>query len=254
MAAAPRAIISVLIEHVAIRGERRPLDEAAVERIAESIKEIGLRTPITVRSDEEDDFILVAGRHRLAAMKRLGHERIDAESVEWDETEARLWEIAENLHRSDLTPLQRSEHIDEWRRLIEQKAFTAVNAYPDLSRTSLHNEAGVRKTADALGVSIGAVSNAKKIASITPEAKAEAGDLSRDNLLKVAAVPAEQQVAKVIEIKRASEHPKDSYELSAEWRRSFEKVWNKAPSPADRDWAREWIDRPIMDVRYGAQA
>ena len=41
--------------------------------------------------------------------------------LEGNETDARLWEIAENLHRADLTVRGRVERIAEWVRLTEDK-------------------------------------------------------------------------------------------------------------------------------------
>jgi hypothetical protein len=38
-----------------------------------------------------------------------------------DEDNARLWGITENLHRADLTALERSGHIAEWVRLTKEK-------------------------------------------------------------------------------------------------------------------------------------
>lgn len=35
--------------------------------------------------------------------------------------DARLWEIAENLHRAELTVQERAEHIAEWVRLTGEK-------------------------------------------------------------------------------------------------------------------------------------
>jgi hypothetical protein len=35
------------------------------------------------------------------------------------EIDARLWEIAENLHVAELTELERAEHVTEWIRLAE---------------------------------------------------------------------------------------------------------------------------------------
>ena|SRR6516165_242870 len=83
----------------------RPIDNETVARLAESIRAIGLRTPITVRyfadrsSNDglsEDSYVLVAGAHRLAAVKSLGWEKIDCIEVSDDDIDAERWEIAEN--------------------------------------------------------------------------------------------------------------------------------------------------------------
>ena len=84
---------------------QRPIDNETVARLAESIRAIGLRAPITVRyfadrsSNDglsEDSYVLVAGAHRLAAVKSLGWEKIDCIVVGDDAIDAERWEIAEN--------------------------------------------------------------------------------------------------------------------------------------------------------------
>jgi hypothetical protein len=89
--------------------------------------------------------------------------------------------------RSELTSLQRSEHIEEWRALTKEKV-RRDNAPLGGAQPS---EKGNRKVAKELGISEGSVRAAGKIASITPEAKtaavkAELGD-NQTALLKVAA-------------------------------------------------------------------
>jgi ParB-like chromosome segregation protein Spo0J len=49
--------------------------------------------------------MLVAGRHRLAACIELGVNQVPVVAETGSELEARLWEIAENLHRAELTAL-----------------------------------------------------------------------------------------------------------------------------------------------------
>lgn len=44
-----------------------------------------------------------------------------AEVMDADETQCRLWEIAENLHRAELSALERDEHVAEWIRLTGEK-------------------------------------------------------------------------------------------------------------------------------------
>src|SRR5215204_6169302 len=122
MPSTKRHIVSVRVVDVVAHPGRRAVDREAVEKIAASIREIGLRTPITVRHDpDRTDYFLIAGRYRLEAVRSLGHEHIECELVEWDETQARLWETSENLHRADLTALERDEQIAEWIRLTQER-------------------------------------------------------------------------------------------------------------------------------------
>ena len=82
---------------------------------------IGLQTPITVRMQGKT-VVLVSGLHRLAAAKLLGWDAILCVELSGDKIDARLWEIAENLYRAELTVLQRAEYTDELRTLVIQKA------------------------------------------------------------------------------------------------------------------------------------
>ena len=54
---------------------RATLNPSAVDEIANSILENGLRSPILVRKDGER-FVLVEGLHRLEACKKLGEQTI----------------------------------------------------------------------------------------------------------------------------------------------------------------------------------
>ena len=54
---------------------RRTLRSKTVDEIAESMLDVGQRTPILVRRDAKR-FVLVDGLHRLEACKALGEETI----------------------------------------------------------------------------------------------------------------------------------------------------------------------------------
>jgi sulfiredoxin len=54
---------------------RATLDRKTVDELAESILQVGLRTPILIRRDG-DRFVLVEGLHRLEACKKLGETTI----------------------------------------------------------------------------------------------------------------------------------------------------------------------------------
>lgn len=61
------------------------------------------------------------GAHRLAAAKSLGWSHIDCIEVEDDAITAELWELAENLHRHDLTKERLDEHIRRYAALLESQ-------------------------------------------------------------------------------------------------------------------------------------
>jgi hypothetical protein len=230
------------IDDIIIPEGRREVDPAVVKRLADSIESIGLRHPVTVRKKGEQ-YILVAGRHRIEACKKVGREHVPAIIVSMTNAEARMWEIAENLHRAELTKLERSEQIEEWRVLSADQGGKVFPPQP--------NEHGVKKAADALGIAPAAVRNAEKIAHLTPEAKAAAVTAGIDNnqskLLEVAKQPAGEQVAKVIQL---AQRPLNDLETTEKQVAALMAAWNKAGPEARTEFMGR-IDKPIMDTRFG---
>jgi ParB family chromosome partitioning protein len=101
----------------------RPLNEDRVRMISASMKEIGLRYPITVT----DKGTLVAGNHRLAAAKLLGWEKIKAEIVTEDDLDNRLWALVENLMRHGLTELEEAESLKEYNDILVARGVRNEN-------------------------------------------------------------------------------------------------------------------------------
>lgn len=123
--------ISLRTEMIHVGERHRSLDADACARLAESMKAIGLRQPISVRildlmvidgEEVEGVPVLVAGRHRLEAAKRLGWSHIDCIEVDDDPIASEMWEIAENLHRLDLTKEQRDDHIRRYAELLAKRS------------------------------------------------------------------------------------------------------------------------------------
>lgn len=108
---------SLAIAEIRVDPNRREVDPAKVEDLAESIRMIGLLNPITVTRDKA----LVAGRHRLEAYRYLGRDFIP---VQFNETSdpllVELAEIDENLIRNDLTILQQSEHLTRREEILAE--------------------------------------------------------------------------------------------------------------------------------------
>lgn len=101
---AARSAFSRAIETIQIGTRLRPVNLADVEKLKVSISEHGLKTPISVYGAPDAATVkLSAGGHRLEAMRQLGHTHIDCFHDVGEELDAELWEIDENLARSELT-------------------------------------------------------------------------------------------------------------------------------------------------------
>lgn len=105
--------VALRVDQIEMGYRLRDVDPEKVAAIKASIEEIGLRTPISVvgswkAGDGYYDVKLVAGAHRLEAMKQLGREYIAAIIRNEDDLDAELWEIDENLCRAELTPADRA--------------------------------------------------------------------------------------------------------------------------------------------------
>ncbi|MGY3117925.1 hypothetical protein ACVWXQ_001862 [Bradyrhizobium sp. S3.14.4] len=187
-ASASDRLISLDIQDIQISGERRPLDENTIVSLMRSVERIGLQSPPTVRMIDPDGGggipHLVAGRHRLEAMKRLGHLSIVCLIPDVDDADAELIEIAENLHRAELTILQRDEQIARWIELTTVKEECGVSRQPDAKPEATKGgrpEGGVRAAARELNLSEPDARRAMKVAMLSPEAKDAAIEIGLDD-------------------------------------------------------------------------
>ncbi len=162
-------IISCYTDDIEVGERQRPLSEEGVSRLAVSMKELGLRQPINIRVVDEMEIggeivegvpVLIAGRHRLEAAKRLGWTHIDCCVLDDGNVDAELWEVSENLHRLDLTREQRDQHIRRYAELLTAKRSlppqdaTPMELRKDGRRKGPQHEKGVaRQIAEATGLS-----------------------------------------------------------------------------------------------------
>ncbi len=218
-------IEKIRIRNIAVIAENhRPLCDQSVKLIADSMRVIGLRSPITVHKGW-DGYYLVAGRLRLEAAKSLGWRFIECDVIEAAEAERRLWNRAENAHRAELTALQRAEHTAEWDQLARLRRKAAQAAQPGGRQPS---DRGISKGARDLGISRDELSRARSIASVSPAAKAKAIELKLDRkqsaLLEIAREKTEEaQVAKADEIasrkRKARTQGKEATDRGPEWQK-----------------------------------
>src|SRR6516162_2579509 len=193
----------IALDEIHVPGDRRALQPDKVADLAESIKVLGLLSPIAVRwvrkevtlpnaLSVEGAYHLVYGLHRLTAARQLGWTEIpcqilfsSAPKVQGNDRQALMAEIAENLHRAELTALERSEHIAAWINLIEenqQGSGEAEESSDELDRRGSGRPKGSRSAAAReIGISEADARRSERIAALPDEAKAEAKDLGLDN-------------------------------------------------------------------------
>ena len=107
--------MDVRIAEIVIPPGRRAVSDTSVNALKNSIEQVGLLQAILLTPD----LRLVAGAHRVAACKLLGHETIRAEIVDLDDLDRELAEIDENLIRNELTALERGEHLARRKAIYE---------------------------------------------------------------------------------------------------------------------------------------
>ena len=84
-------------------------EEANLDDLANSIKEKGLLSPVTV-VHKGDHYDLIVGQRRFLACKKLGYEKIAAIiRAESDDTDYLTLSLIENIHRSDMSPIDKAK-------------------------------------------------------------------------------------------------------------------------------------------------
>lgn len=267
---AGRQIEQIRVDDIEVLdGHRRPAP-ADVEKLAASISRIGLRTPITVRyvadrpstSGTDDSIILVTGAHRLAAAKHLGWEKIECFVSDCDEIDAQLWEIAENLHRAELTVLERDEQVAKWIDLSANRQ-TAQNEPIESKRNDgkgHRHEGGINAASRELGIQRMDAQRAVKVAGLSEQAKQVAKEVGLDDnrsaLIEAAKQPEPSaQVQKISEIAASKIKPKpvkladaplNDFETTEKQVAALMSAWNKAGPDARERFLRA-VDTPILD-------
>ncbi len=100
---------------------RREFDPTALEELAESIKQIGIIQPITLRKMEDDTYQIIAGERRWRASQMAGLDTIPAYIRTADDEKMMQMALVENIQREDLNAI---EIALAYQNLIEQYDLT----------------------------------------------------------------------------------------------------------------------------------
>ena len=100
---------------------RTHFNDEALKELSNSIKELGIIQPVTVRKVEENLFELVSGERRFKASKIAGLKSIPAYIRLANDQESLEMALVENIQRQDLDPIEIGL---SYQRLIEEIDLT----------------------------------------------------------------------------------------------------------------------------------
>jgi hypothetical protein len=139
------------IANINVPAQLRGLNELFIEQLMLSIAVVGQIDPITLM--EAPDFFttrkatLVAGQHRLEAVRRLDHETIAARVLKPDQALAALLQIESNLRRLNLSPAETAWHL-----YLRKQLFESVNGRAKAIGARAANKAMGHNANDKLSV------------------------------------------------------------------------------------------------------
>lgn len=100
---------------------RKYFDEAALNELAQSIKNYGIIQPLSVRKGKEGKYELVAGERRLRAARIAGLKSIPAIVIDISDSDSAAIALLENLQREDLNFIEEAE---AYYNLIKEHGYT----------------------------------------------------------------------------------------------------------------------------------
>lgn len=117
---------------------RRDFDQEALQELAQSIREIGIVSPITLRQISENRFQIIAGERRWRASQMAGLQAIPAYIRTTNDENVMEMALVENIQREDLNAIEIAlayQHLLENTGMTQEKVAERVGK----SRTAVTN-------------------------------------------------------------------------------------------------------------------
>lgn len=117
---------------------RRDFDQESLNELADSIAEIGIVQPITLRKMEDGTFQIIAGERRWRASKLAGKQSIPAYIRTADDENVMEMALIENIQREDLNAVEIAlayQHLLEQYELTQEKLSERIGK----NRTTITN-------------------------------------------------------------------------------------------------------------------
>ena len=121
------------------RQPRQVFEQEALAELVHSIREVGLLQPVVVRRTGEDSYELIMGERRWRACQEAGRDTIPAIVRETDDNDMLRDALLENLHRSQLNPLEEAaaygQLLEDFGCTHEELAQRIGRSRPQISNT-----------------------------------------------------------------------------------------------------------------------
>lgn len=156
---------------------RTEFDEEALTELADSIAQLGVIQPITLKRRDDGKYIIISGERRWRASQRAGLETLPAYIREVDDENLHAMALVENIQRQDLNAIEIALGMQ---RLIDECGLTqeAMAEKVGKKRSTVSNYMRLLNLPSevqlALKEGIITMGHAKAIAGIAPEEQLKA--------------------------------------------------------------------------------
>lgn len=156
----------------------RHINEAALEELADSIRQRGVLEPILVRPKGDGRYEVVAGVRRVRGSRLAEQDDIPAQVQSMTDIEAREAQLVENLQREDLHPLDEAESYQAL--LTADSSATVEHVAARMSKPPTHVYRRLRflrlipPAQSAFRADILTAAHAERLAGVPPEQQPEA--------------------------------------------------------------------------------
>lgn len=111
---------------------RDKFDQASLNVLTESIREVGVLQPVLVRPSVDGRYELIAGERRCRAARQAGLDRIPAVVRTAEDADTLEQALLENLHREDLNAIEEAVACQQ---LMDEFGFTQETVAKRLGRS-----------------------------------------------------------------------------------------------------------------------
>ena len=130
------------------------LDDELMEQTVESIRQIGVVSPLIVRPDPEGGFEILSGHRRFHAAQLAGLETVPVIVKEMDDDAAIIFMVDSNLQRENILP---SERAFSYKMKLE--AMNHQGQRVDLTCSQLGNKLDGKKSSEVMADELGTSKN-----------------------------------------------------------------------------------------------